>query len=97
MVGTTLQSCGNNLLTCGNNFETCGNDLLTCGNELSTCGNELLTCGHNFISCGNEIKKMQGKQFYVPSRAPYECQIYCKLCLLNLAFKTKASFHNFFA
>ena len=70
-MGTTLQSCGNNLLTCGNEFETCGNDLLTCGNELSTCGNELLTCGHNFISCGNEIKKMQGKQFYVPSRAPY--------------------------
>ena len=64
------------LLMCRNELVSCGNDLLTYGNDLVSCGNDLLTCGNDLLSCGNvllfrdkEIKKMIGKQFYVPSWA----------------------------
>ena len=69
--GNDLLTCGNDFLSCGNDLRTCGNNLVSCGNDLLTCGNDLVSCGNNLLTCGNKIKKMQGKQFYVPSRAPH--------------------------
>ena len=80
---------GTTLLTCGNDLLTCGNDLLTCGgNGFLTCGNDLLTCGNDLLTCGNKIKKMQGKQFYAPYRAPYHCLAHPTENLKSLKFPT---------
>ena len=68
--GKEILSCGNNLLTIGNNLLSCGNDFLSCRNDLLSCGNNL-SCGNDLLSHGNNIlKKIIGKQFYVPSWAP---------------------------
>ena len=63
-----LVTFGNEILSCGNNLLTCVSNLLSCGNDLLSCGNNFLSCANDFLSHDNKIKKIIGKQYYVPSR-----------------------------